>query len=414
MTIFGFSFIRFVASRFRSSKQQDGYISFVSKSSTFGIGLGCAALILLLSVMNGFEQALKDNLLKVIPHAELISASADGIQARPAFFTEIEQDPRVEHVFALNKASGLLQKGSEIKAVELIGADTKYYDSKFSQHFDYALLNTTSDKSDGILLGRGVMQSLSLEVGDSVQVLLPKVTEDISFQTSIVKWLTVVGELNLGGEIDNFIGITSPQVLASLLSLDQGYTHYELGMIDPFDAHTVIRQYGWEFDQAVYMSDWTRTHGHLYQDIKLVRSVVYIVLILVIAVASFNIVSSLVMSVKEKSKEIAILKTMGATDAQIKQIFISKGLYSGVQGASVGSLLGCILGAYLPSIINGIEALFGIEILDAGIYFTSSIPSLLSINDVAITFVIAIIISVLATLYPASKAAQILPARYLH
>ncbi len=403
-------FVRFVARRFQQSKQQDGYISFVSKSSTFGVGLGCAALILLLSVMNGFERELRNNLLNVVPHAELISASASGITPDSASLNEMRNDSAVQYVFALNKASGLLQKGKQIKSVELMGISEAYYQQKFAAYFDYSRLS----QANSIALGKGIMEHLSLKVGDSVQVLLPKVTEDLSFQSSTATWLTVVAEINIGGELDNFIGITNETTLAGMLQLGNGVTHYELHMYDPFDAYSTIRKYGWEFDQAVYMSDWTRTHGHLYQDIKLVRTVIYIVLILVISVASFNIVSSLVMSVREKSREIAILKTMGASDGQIKRIFITKGLYSGFFGASIGSAIGCLLGAYLPDIIAGIEALIGVQILDAGVYFTSSIPSQLMLSDVLATYAIAIIIAVVATLYPSAKAAAVNPAAHLH
>jgi lipoprotein-releasing system permease protein len=224
-----------------------------------------------------------------------------------------------------------------------------------------------------------------------------------------------VGEISVGGELDNFIGITSSQTLSDILALEAGTTtHIELHLFDPFLARATVREFGWDFDQAVYMSDWTRTHGHLYQDIQLVRAVIYIVLILVISVASFNIVSSLVMSVKEKSREIAILKTMGSTDGQIRQIFVLKGLHSGFVGATIGSIIGCLLGEFLPEIIAGIEAVLGIKLLDAGVYFTSAIPSQLSFSDVFLTYIVALLITVLATLYPANKAAGVLPAAHLH
>lgn len=404
-------FIRFVAHRFVQSKQQDAYIAFVSKSSTFGVGLGCAALILLLSVMNGFERELRENLLNVVPHAELFSASANGLQPSEGFIQAMQDDPKIQYVFALNKASGLLQKGKQIKSVELLGIERDYFQEKFSSHFDYGVLES---EPMGIVLGADIMQTLSLKVGDSVQVLLPKVTEDLSFQTSVATWLNVVGEVSIGGELDSFIGLTSTATLAKMLSLDNHVTHIEMHMFDPFDAFEVVRHYGFNFDQAVYMSDWTRTHGHLYQDIKLVRAVIYIVLILVISVASFNIVSSLVMSVKEKSREIAILKTMGTSDSQIQKIFIAKGLYSGLFGATIGSIVGCLLAAYLSEVIAALEMVLGFQLLDAGVYFTSSIPSQLSLSDVLLTYSIAIIISVLATLYPATKAANVLPSAHLH
>jgi len=364
-----------------------------------------------LSVMNGFEKELKENLLNVVPHAELITASGSGIYPNPEFINRLKQDPRIEYIFMLNKASGLLQKGKQIKSVELMGIDHDYYTEKFTDSFDYALLKS---ESKGIVLGTALLKTLDAKLGDSVQLLLPKVTEDLSFQTSVSEWLTIVGEISVGGEIDNFIGITSSDTLSDILALESGTTHIEMHLFDPFLARATVREFGWDFNQAVYMSDWTRTHGHLYQDIQLVRAVIYIVLTLVISVASFNIVSSLVMSVKEKSREIAILKTMGASDTQIRQIFVLKGLHSGFVGASIGSLIGCLFGEFLPEIIAVIEAALGIKLLDAGVYFTSAIPSQLLFLDVLLTYVVALVITILATLYPANKAASVLPAAHLH
>jgi len=364
--------------------------------------------------MNGFERELRENLLNVVPHGELFTASGQGIVPTEAFLQAMRKDEQVEYVFTLNKGSGLLQKGKQVKSVELMGIEQDYYQEKFANHFDYDVF---LGQDNGVVLGAKIMADMGLAIGDSVQILLPKVTEDMSFQTSVATWLTVLGEISIGGEIDSFIAITSKDTFSKMLDLDstQGeVTHIELHFYDPFDAYAKIREYGWGFDQAVYMSDWTRTHGHLYQDINLVRVVIYIVLLLVICVASFNIVSSLVMSVREKSSEIAILKTIGASDAQIQKIFVVKGLYNGVIGASVGSVIGCLLAIYLSNILDGIESLLGFKILDAGIYFTSSIPSELSISDVIITYFIAIAISVLATLYPAYKASIVVPVAHLH
>jgi lipoprotein-releasing system permease protein len=161
------------------------------------------------------------------------------------------------------------------------------------------------------------------------------------------------------------------------------------------------------------MSDWTRTNGHLYQDIQLVRTVVYITLTLVICVACFNIVSSLVMSVKEKTSEIAMLKTMGAQDNFIRTIFVIKGMINGIYGASIGTFTGVLAALYLNQITNAIEALFGFTLLADGIYFINYLPSDLQVTDVVITYFVAVILCVIATIYPASKAANIQPASAL-
>lgn len=405
------AYIYEISKRFRQSKQQDSYISFVSKSSTTGIALGCAILILLLSVMNGFEYELRNSLLKVVPHAEIFAIDNKGMVASEAFVSRVESDPRVEQVFLLNKATGLLQAGKKMKAVSLIGVNENYLQSKFSDPTVFSSLKT---QNNGIVLGRKILQQQGIEIGDQIQLLLPNNTQDLSFQAPKSAWLTVVGEVTVGGELDKQLGLVNRAFLAELLGLSERITHIEMMLKDPFEAYQFVREYGYSFDQAAYMSDWTRTNGHLYQDIQLIRTVVYIVLALVIAVASFNIVSALVMSVKERSKEIAILKTIGATNMSIAMIFILKGLYHGVKGAFVGTILGVFLALFLSDIISAIEFVLNIQLLSSDIYFTRSIPSKLVAVDVFYTVSLVLFIAVCSTLYPAVKAAGVQPAANLH
>ncbi|MDT0594205.1 lipoprotein-releasing ABC transporter permease subunit [Glaciecola petra] len=400
-----------IAKRFRQSKQQDSFISFVSSSSTSGIALGCAVLILLLSVMNGFEHELRVSLLKVVPHAEIFAIDNKGLYPDPTFVKQIENDPKVKKVFSINKAAGLLQKGKKMKAVSaLIGVEDEYLQAKFGNPM-YAEKLATMENA--ILLGDQIMQNLELEVGDKIQLLLPSNTQDLSFKAPKSAWVVIQGSVNVGGELDNQIGLLNKQYLAALLGFDQQTTHIEISLYDPFNAFELVRQYGFQFNQAAYMSDWTRTHGHLYQDIQLIRTVVYIVLALVIAVASFNIVSALVMSVKEKSREIAILKTLGASNTNIASIFVVKGLYHGVSGAFIGTTIGVLLALFLGDIIRFFESIFNTELLSGDIYFTGTIPSQLEWLDVLMTVLIVLSITTLATLYPAYKAAKLDPATNL-
>lgn len=413
------SFVFEIAKRMRQPSKQDSYISFVSASSTAGIGLGCAVLILLLSVMNGFEYELRNTLLKVVPHAEIFSIDNQGIYPEPSFINMVSNDLKVESVFLLNKANGLLQAGKNMKAVSIVGVDRNYFEHKFD--------NASKDKNpkltvfdqlnaieNGVLLGKTILAEQNISVGDQVQLLLPSNTQDLSFAAPKSAWLQVVGEISVGGELDNQLSIVNSRYLASLLGFTDNVTHIEIKLKDPFDAYPLVRKYGFDFPQSAYMSDWTRTNGHLYQDIQLIRTVVYIVLALVIAVACFNIVSALVMSVKEKSKEIAILKTIGASNRNIASIFILKGLYHGVKGALIGTVLGVLLAVFLSDIINFIETTIGVSVLSGDIYFTGTIPSKLEWFDVVVTASLVIVISTLATLYPAKQAANIEPAANLH
>jgi lipoprotein-releasing system permease protein len=409
------SFVFEIAKRLRQPNKQDSYISFVSASSTAGIGLGCAVLILLLSVMNGFEYELRNTLLSIVPHAEIFSINDRGLYPEKEFIDLLENDPKVDAVFLLNKASGLLQTGKKMKAVSVIGIDREYFMQKLiKMNNDEALFDQLSQVENGILLGKTIIQDQGICIGDQIQLLLPSSTQNLRFAAPKSAWLEVVGELSAGGELNNQLGVMNNQYLATLLGFSDKVTHIEIKLKDPFDAHELVRKYGFNFSQAAFMSDWTRTNGHLYQDIQLIRTVVYIVLALVIAVACFNIVSALVMSVKEKSKEIAILKTIGATNTDIGSIFILKGLYHGLKGALVGTVVGVLLALYLPEIIALIEAVLGTQVFSGDIYFTGSIPSKLDWLDVVITASLVIVISTIATLYPAKQAANVEPTANLH
>lgn len=413
------SFVFEIAKRMRQPAKQDSYISFVSASSTAGVGLGCAVLILLLSVMNGFEYELRNSLLKVVPHAEIFSIDNTGVYPDPFFINKVRKDQAVDSVFLLNKASGLLQAGKNMKAVSVVGVDQDYFDHKFLKSNEeneshVSEFDALIEIDNGILLGKTILSEQNISIGEQVQLLLPSNTQDLSFAAPKSAWLTVVGEISVGGELDNQLGIVNHRYLASLLGFTENVTHIEIKLKDPFDAYQLVRKYGNEFPQAAYMSDWTRTNGHLYQDIQLIRTVVYIVLALVIAVACFNIVSALVMSVKEKSKEIAILKTIGATSANIASIFILKGIYHGVKGAVIGTFIGVLLALFLSDIINLIESIIGTKVISGDIYFTGTIPSKLDWLDVLITVSVVIVISTLATLYPAKQAANVQPTANLH
>jgi lipoprotein-releasing system permease protein len=225
--------------------------------------------------------------------------------------------------------------------------------------------------------------------------------------------LDVVGSISIGGEIDNHIGYMHLSLASKTLGTVNGAQGIRFRYDDPFLAAKITREIGYDFPQAVYMSDWTRTQGHLYQDIQLLRVVVYIVLSLVIAVACFNIVSTLVMAVNEKQAEIAMLKSMGAKDTLIIGTFMLQGLINGVIGTLIGVVFGVLFAMNLSTIAHGIESLAGIQFLSGDIYFIDFLPSALNWNEVYFTILIAISLSLLATLYPARKAAKINPASVL-
>ena len=247
-----------------------------------------------------------------------------------------------------------------------------------------------------------------------MQALIPVTHADLRFSAPTTVTLIVAGVISVGGELDNHIGVMHLAKASSAAGLTGKAMGLRFRLYDPFSAYSTMRDIGYSYPQAVYMSDWTRTQGHLYKDIQLVRTVVYIALVLVIAVACFNIVSSLVMAVKEKQASIAILKTMGASDSLIRQTFMLQGALNGLVGMSVGAGLAVIIAPNLSAIVKSVETALGISLLSGDIYFIDFLPSQLHWADVGVTIVVALTLSVLATLYPAHKAAKISPAESLH
>ncbi len=404
-----------LARRFRRGKSSNRYISFVSLSSTLGIGLGCFVLIILLSVMNGFERELRERLLAIIPHAELFSINQQGIVDWREYQQVLGEDPRIRKVEPYTKITGMIQQGSALKAVELTGIQINAaIPTRWQNEISDADWQLLREGPNQVLLGKGILNKLGLAPGDKISVVIPSVTEDLTFAAPKNLYLTVAGSIQVGGELDNLIGIMHLETASEQAGIKSGAQGLRFQFYDPFAAYSIIREVGYGFPQAVYMSDWTRTQGHMYDDIRLVRVVVYIALSLVIAVACFNIVSSLVMAVKEKQASIAILKTMGATDSQIRNTFVFQGLLNGFIGVFWGTLLAVITAPNLSLIVAKLEDLLGIKVLSGDIYFIDFLPSQLQANDVLLTVLVAIVLSVLATLYPAQKAAAIQPARALH
>jgi lipoprotein-releasing system permease protein len=403
-----------LAWRFRTNKRQNGFISFISASSTFGIGLGCFVLILLLSVMNGFERELKDRLLSVIPHAEFKSVYSSGIENWPAEVEALKLHPEVTFVEPYVNATGMLQKGNKMKAVEMTALDPIYAaDGVIPTLVTNEQWQLFQADENATMLGIGLMQKLDLKVGDKIQILLPQLSEDLSLSAPKTLRLNIIASLDMGGELSNHIGFMHISLAAQAQNIKHGAQGIRLRYRDAFAARELTREIGYKLSPEVYMSDWTIKDGNLYQDIQLVRAVVYIALSLVIAVACFNIVSTLVMAVNEKQSEIAMLKSMGAKNSLIISVFMLQGTFNGLIGTVAGVVLGVLMATNLAAVARFMEDLFGVQFLSGDVYFINFLPSELNWNEVYLTAFIAILLSILATLYPAIKAAKINPAKVL-
>lgn len=403
-----------LANRFRKTRAQQRFISFISMSSTVGIALGCFVLIVLLSVMNGFENELTHRILGVIPHGEIFSDEQRGIENIDAQRYRLVQDPQVTKIVPYTTLTGMLQFKGELKAISITGMPITPENSDYQEQVNDEQWKAFASEPNGLLIGEGVAGALGVKVGDTVQALIPQTTRDLTFKAPKSVRLVVSGLLSVGGELDNQIGVMHLEAASKAAGLTGKAQGMRFTFTDPFIARQKMLDIGYNYPQAVYMSDWTRTQGHLYNDIQLVKVVVYIALILVIAVACFNIVSSLVMSVKEKQSAIAILKTMGATDALVRNTFIYQGLINGAVGVFFGVVAALLVAPNLSGIVKFVEGVLGIEVLSGDIYFIDFLPSLLLWQDVVVTAIVALILSVAATIYPAMKAARVNPSSALH
>lgn len=412
----------FLGWRYVRSRHGNGFSAFISASSTIGIALGVTVLIVVLSAMNGFERELSQKLLSIVPHVELVSVN-EPIKNWPESIKKIQNEQSIIAAAPVIKMTGMLQNGLKLKAVEVRGVESKL-ETQVSSITDYIIagkwqaIGATAQNKNTIILGSGVAKKLSVALGDKIQLLLPppEGTGDVKqvFSAPITRHVEVVGIFKFGGTIDE----TLAYIPLSLANDVMGYNADETQSIrlkvnDVFSAPKIARQVAYNFDHYVYINNWTRTQGHLFNDIQLVRMVMFIVLVLVIGVASFNIVSTLIMAVNEKQGDIAILKTMGASSKTIMLAFIAQGLVNGIFGSLLGALCGVYLSLNLTDIISAIERLMGITFLSGDVYFINYLPSVLHTSDVYGTVITALIMSLLATLYPAWRATKIEPAQVL-
>ncbi|GLS84166.1 lipoprotein-releasing ABC transporter permease subunit LolE [Paraferrimonas haliotis] len=399
--------------RFFRARQQNRFIGFISMSSTIGIALGAMVLIVLLSAMNGFEKELKQRYMGVVPHAELRGAEEPLRDWRGIIETADGMDGIVAAAPVIN-LQGLTQHQQGFTSIQLHGI-TPSFEAKASnikQYMASEAWNSLAERTDNIVLGAGLAEQLGVQVGQQLMVYVPNQQSNTGLKPISARF-TISGVFKVGGEMDFQSAYINRRHAADLLGLGDQATSIKIRTDNLFEAPRLIRDLGYSLSQYLFISDWTRTQGHLYGDIQLVRLIMYLVLFLVIAVACFNIVSTLVMAVRDKQSEIAILATMGLNRSALIQVFMVQGAINGTIGTLIGVTAGCLLAHNLSQIVVAIEAAFGISIFSGSVYFIDFLPSELMLHDVILVTVVALVMSLLATLYPAWQASKVAPAQAL-
>ena len=379
-----------------------------------GLTLGVSVLIIVLSVMNGFDRELKQRVLGMVPHAT-ITAAGGGIDDWEELVNTIPEKDGIEAAAPFVDAQGMLTNGDQVRGTLVYGIDPEYEKkvSIISDHMTQGGLEDLQTGEFGILLGEILANYLGVSVGDKVTMVLPEASVNLAGVLPRLKRFTVVGTFSVGADVDGNLAYAHREDLARFLRVPEGVTGIRLKMDDLFAAPKLAWDVAVTLPGRYYVQDWTRTHGRLFQAIQMEKTMVGLLLTLIVAVAAFNIVSTLVMVVTDKQGDIAILRTFGASPKMIMGIFMVQGSLIGVIGTILGVLLGIIGALNVSEIVSALETLLGVHFLSPDVYFISYLPSELMWQDIVVISVSGLLMSFLATLYPAWRASRTQPAEAL-
>ncbi|WP_067521504.1 lipoprotein-releasing ABC transporter permease subunit [Endozoicomonas ascidiicola] len=404
----------FIGLRYTRAKRRNHFISFISGTSMVGLTLGVSVLIIVLSVMNGFDRELKQRVLGMVPHATITSAQG-GIEDWQQLVDTIPQTEGIEAAAPFVDAQGMLTNGDLVRGTMVYGIDPAYEKevSIIADHMKRGSVDDLHAGEFGILLGEILANYLGVSVGDKVTMVLPEASVNLAGVLPRLKRFTVVGTFSVGADVDGNLAYTNRQDLARFLRVPEGVTGIRLKMEDLFSAPRLAWEVAVDLPGRYYVQDWTRTHGRLFQAIQMEKTMVGLLLTLIVAVAAFNIVSTLVMVVTDKQGDIAILRTFGASPRMIMGVFMVQGSLIGVIGTMLGVALGIAGALNVSAIVGALEKLLGIHFLSPDVYFISYLPSELMWGDVAVISISGLLMSFLATLYPAWRASRTQPAEAL-
>ena len=383
-----------------------------------GLTLGVAVLIIVLSVLNGFDRELRNRILGTVPHAllEFEDARTDLDPVAERLLT----NRSIAGVAPLNQGEGLLVANGRTVSVAVLGVDPEKEAqvSILPGHMTQGEFVDLSVRRFSTILGSGIAANLGVALGDQVTLLIPDATVSLAGVTPRMKRLEVAGIFEVGAQLDNQLIFVQLSDAARLFKLGEGVAALRLQFDNLFDAPQLIRPIAQEVSSSLGLpiryQDWTRTQGNLFEAIQLEKTMIALLLTLIIAVAAFNIVSTLVMVVTDKRADIAILKTIGLSPRGVMGVFVVQGTLVGVVGTVLGVFLGVPLALTITGILGFLESVFGFYLFNPSAYFISDLPSELRWSDVGLVAVLSIGLSLVATLYPALKASRIVPAEILN
>ena len=404
-----------IGNRYVRSRSSNGFVSLISAISMLGITIAVAVLILVLSVVNGFERELQDRLLAMTAHASIEHAGG-RLQDWRSWVEKAEEHVEVAAAAPFVTGQGLLVLRDRLSGVQFSGIDPQL-ESRVSSVDDAVISGDLASLQAGrfnIVLGVELADELRASIGDKVTMTLAEGLVTPAGVVPRTKRFTVSGIYRIGMyEFDRRVAFVNIEDSQRLFRLAEDVSGIRLSVTDIYRASQVVRAVALDAGGGVMVSDWTRRNVNFFRSIQITKSILFVILLMVVAVAAFNIVSTLVMVVKDKQSDIAILRTVGATPAHILRIFVTQGSIIGVLGTLGGVILGVLLSLNLESIVGFMEATLGIKFLAADVYFISDLPADLRIADVVKISAIALVLALLSTLYPAWRGARTSPAEAL-
>ncbi|MBN2856204.1 MAG: lipoprotein-releasing ABC transporter permease subunit [Halothiobacillaceae bacterium] len=409
------SFEWMIGLRYTRAKRRNRFVSFISATSIIGITLGVTALIVVISVMNGFQDELRHRILGMTAHAT-ISESGRALQDWQTLAERVKGEPDVLATAPYIQAEAMLSAPPNVSGAIIRGIEPQYEDAvtDIGKHMVAGSLYDLKPSTFGIVLGDALAQSLGVAVGDQLMLITANVAVTPVGGLLRQRQFTVVGIFKVGMyEYDRgsaFIDLTDAQ---ALFRMGDGVTGLRLKLNDMFRAPWVARDLNLKLGSPYIATDWTQANGNFFRAVQTERTVMFIILSLIVAVAAFNIVSTLVMVVTDKRGDIAILRTLGASPGSIMRIFLISGTIIGLVGTLIGLGFGVLIASNVETIVPWIEHLTGTQFMPADVYYISEVPSRLDWNDVWHIGAMAFGLSFLATIYPAWSASRVQPAEAL-
>ncbi|MBX9962059.1 MAG: lipoprotein-releasing ABC transporter permease subunit [Burkholderiales bacterium] len=405
----------FVGLRYTRAKRRNHFISFISMTSMAGIALGVAALIVVLSVMNGFQKELRARILGVASHVQ-ITGFEGGLSNWQQVAEDAKRHPQVVAAAPYVMAQALLSFDSTVQGALIRGVTPELENTvaEFGQSMKQGALGNLAPGEFGIVLGSELARNLGVRMNEKVTVIAPQGQVTAAGVLPRLKQFRVVGIFEVGMyEYDSGLALIDLADAQKLYRLDDRVSGVRLKLKDLFAAPVVTSDLQLTLRSDVYVSDWTRSHANFFRAVQIEKRVMFIILTLIVAVAAFNIVSTLVMAVTDKQADIAILRTLGAAPGSIMKIFIVQGALIGFIGTVIGVVAGVLLAINVDVVVPFIERHFGIQFLAKDIYYISDLPSELVWGDVIVIAAVSFGLSLLATLYPSYRASRVNPAAAL-